>query len=66
MADMTDSERKAQFQREFEHLKVEMSGLAELDFSDLEMRRELWGAVKMRMSAIEALYPLQTDPLPPH
>ena len=66
MADMTNAERKAQFQREFEHLKVEMAGLAELDFTDLEMRRELWGAVKMRMSSIEALYPLQTDLLPPY
>jgi hypothetical protein len=63
MADMTESDRKAQFQSQFEHLKVEMAGLAEIDFVDLEMRREVWGAIKMRMSAIEALYPLHTNPL---
>jgi hypothetical protein len=66
MADMTNSERKAQFQRAFERLKVAMAALAELDFTNLEMRRELWGEVKMSMSEIEALYPLQTDPLPPY
>jgi hypothetical protein len=58
-----ESERKAQFSSQYEHLKKEVEGLAKIPFDQPEMRLERWHAIMARRSMIEELYPSHPEPL---
>ena len=60
MDEMTDSERLAEFNGEYEQLKVDVHDLSEIPFDEPKMRWERWRVIISRQARIEKLYPSKT------